>query len=162
MFFWYMLLTQENQRRKRVVLERIVPFGELYTHIHNRLWPSWILSRTTWVSRHQKGNNKKVKSTAVRCLTDDPTGIIDLRSDQSSTCLMQIPARSRCMTCYTPSCCQDPGHCHPSNQVNCQSSLQCQQDRVLPLLGEGVHTHCMGHTNSQAHTPIIQNTVPPP
>jgi len=26
-----------------------------HTHTHNRLWPSWILSRTTWVSRHQKG-----------------------------------------------------------------------------------------------------------
>jgi len=32
-----------------------------YTHTHNRLRPTWILSGTTQVSRHQKGKTRKVK-----------------------------------------------------------------------------------------------------
>ena len=38
------------------------PENPSVTHIHTTvLWPSWILSRTTRVSRHQKGKTRKVK-----------------------------------------------------------------------------------------------------
>jgi len=36
----------------------------MYMHI---LQPSWILSGTTWVSRHQKGKIRKVKPIWIYC-----------------------------------------------------------------------------------------------
>jgi len=58
--------------RHRITHARTHAHARTHTHTHTHthttiLWPSWILSGTTRVSRHQKGKTRKIKTIWIYC-----------------------------------------------------------------------------------------------